>query len=221
MDIDRKGSTVLVLGQGTTEVYIDPANSTCIGLAVVLHPQPLLGGNALHKVPDFIARGLAAQGWTVLRPNFRGVGQSSGVHDHGKGETDDILDLVSTVRESGHAQPLALIGFSFGAYVAACVSHKLHQRGEAASHTSLLGMPFGKVSGGRIYDTPADLPNCLVVHGEKDERVPLASVMEWARPSNHPGTVIPNADHFFSGSLPVMRNLVLKHLQRSESYMLD
>ena len=214
MDLHRKGSTVVALEQGNTEIYIDPAISTTVGLAIVLHPQPLLGGNALHKVPDFIAKGLATQGWTVLRPNFRGVGQSSGTHDHGQGETEDVLELVGKVREYEPTRPLALIGFSFGAYVAACTSNKLHQRGEAASHTCLLGIPFGKVAGGRIYDTPSNLPNCMVVHGELDERVPLASVLEWARPSSHPVTVIPNADHFFTGLLPVMRNLVLQHLIR-------
>ncbi len=214
MDIQHKGSALVALRHSNTEVYIDPGISTTVGLAIVLHPQPLLGGNALHKVPDFIAKGLATQGWTVLRPNFRGVGKSSGSHDHGQGETEDILDLVDKARACGPIQPLALIGFSFGAYVAACASNKLNQRGEATSHTCLLGMPFGKVAGGRIYDTPSELSNCLVVHGELDERVPLASVLEWARPSSHPVTVIPNADHFFTGFLPVMRNLVLQHLKR-------
>jgi alpha/beta superfamily hydrolase len=87
----------------------------------------------------------------------------------------------------------------------------LADRGRSAWRTSLAGMPFGEVDGGRCYDTPAGLPDALVVHGERDERVPLQAVLDWARPQSQPVVVVPGADHFFTGRLPLLRGLVLSH----------
>jgi alpha/beta superfamily hydrolase len=53
----------------------------------------------------------------------------------------------------------------------------------------------------------------LVVHGEQDDTVSLASVMDWARPQSLPVTVVPGGGHFFHGQLPLLKNLVVRHLQ--------
>ncbi len=74
-------------------------------------------------------------------------------------------------------------------------------------------MPFGEVDSGRRYDTPRDVDGALVIHGEMDERVPLQAVFDWARPASHPVVVIPGADHFFGGRLPLLRALVLSYLK--------
>lgn len=63
---------------GAMEVLFDLPKTTALGVAVVAHPQPLLGGTALHKVPQLLARALCDAGWLVARPNFRGVGRSAG-----------------------------------------------------------------------------------------------------------------------------------------------
>jgi len=54
---------------------------------------------------------------------------------------------------------------------------------------------------------------CLVVHGEQDDTVPLASVMDWARPQSLPITVIPGVEHFFHGQLPLLKSLVIRHMK--------
>jgi len=103
---------------GLQEVFVDrPAAVSAV--AVVLHPHPLLGGNANHKVPFSIMRALTGAGVCVYRPNFRGVGESAGVFDAGELETRDILCLINHVRAVEGPLPLLLVGFSFGAYVAA------------------------------------------------------------------------------------------------------
>lgn len=201
------------MSSGHMELLVDPAQPNRIGLAVVLHPQPLMGGSARHKVPDYLAKGLAAQGWTALRPNFRGVGNSTGRHDEGRGECDDVLALVEVLRRHHPNDRLALLGFSFGAYVAACVAKVLGETGQSPWRTCLAGMPYGEVAAGRRYDTPMHLPNTLVVHGEQDDQVPLAAVMDWARPAAQSVVVLPGADHFFTGRLPTLREWVLRHLQ--------
>ena len=213
INLNVPGTQTLAVTPGSMELLIDPALSPRKGLAVLLHPQPLMGGSARHKVPDYLAKGLAANGWTTLRPNFRGVGGSTGTHDHGRGECEDVLTLIQMLREEHPEERLALLGFSFGAFVAACVAKALDEAGYPVWRTGLLGMPYGDVPAGRSYDTPRHLPDALVVHGEYDSSVPLASVMEWARPALQPVVVLPGADHFFTGRLPQLREWVLRHLQ--------
>ncbi len=215
LDLQQPGAQALSLNGGTMEAWVDPAVTGRVGLAIVLHPQPLMGGHARHKVPDYLAKGLVAHGWTVVRPNFRGVGGSSGVHDEGRGESEDVLALVTLLRHQHPGERVALIGFSFGAFVAACVASRLASDQKPAWRVCLTGMPHGEVAGGRRYDTPTHLPDALVVHGERDEQVPLAQVFEWAGPATQPVVVVPGADHFFSARLPVLRGLVLRHLQTS------
>ena len=53
----------------------------------------------------------------------------------------------------------------------------------------------------------------LVVHGEADDTVSLASVMDWARPQSLPVLVVPGGGHFFHGQLPLLRSLVARHLR--------
>ena len=212
-DLQGSGAQLLDGPAGAMEVLFDLPKMTSIGVAVVAHPQPLLGGNAMHKVPHLLARGLCDAGWLVARPNFRGVGRSEGTHDAGEGETEDLLALCAALREAYPDQRLALVGFSFGAYVQARVASRLAERGAPAWRVALAGMPNGSVDGGRRYDTPRDVAGALVVHGEMDERVPLQAVFDWARPASHPVVVIPGADHFFSGRLPLLRMLVLSHLK--------
>ena len=212
---DLRGSSARLLDgpAGPIEVFFDGHEAGARGLALVAHPQPLLGGTALHKVPQLLARGLGDAGWWVARPNFRGVGRSAGTHDEGVGETDDLLALCDALMAAQATLPLALLGFSFGAYVQARVARSLADRGKPAWRVVLAGMPSGDVEGQRRYDPPQGIADALVVHGEYDERVPLRQVLDWARPQAQPVVVVPGADHVFSGRLPVLRALVLSHLK--------
>lgn len=210
---DVNGAMLMEGPVGTMEVLFDVPSAQPCGVAVVAHPQPLLGGHAMHKVPQVLARGLCEAGWLVARPNFRGVGRSAGIHDEGLGEADDLLALCAQLREALPSLRLSLVGFSFGAFVQARVARLLADQLAPAWRTCLTGLPFGEVDGTRRYDPPDGLPSTLVVHGELDERVPLRAVLDWARPTSHPVVVVPGADHFFSGQLPLLRSLVLAHLQ--------
>lgn len=177
------------------------------GLAVVCHPHPLFGGTMDNKVVQTLARAFVQAGWTVLRFNFRGVGQSAGVYDEGRGEADDLRLLIQALAPSGTA--LALAGFSFGSFVMSQVvaqaaqSHDLQKIvmvGTAASRFSVSNIPSEQ------HD------KLLVIHGEHDDTVPLQSVMDWARPQVIPVTVVPGGGHFFHGQLPLLRGLVFRHL---------
>ena len=67
---------------------------SAIGLALVAHPHPLFGGTMENKVAQTLARTFVSLGYVTVRMNFRGVGQSEGVHDAGIGETDDMETLL-------------------------------------------------------------------------------------------------------------------------------
>lgn len=53
----------------------------------------------------------------------------------------------------------------------------------------------------------------LYVHGERDERVPLQSVLDWCGLHQHAVLVVPGADHFFTGKLQLLREVVANHLE--------
>jgi len=124
-----------------------------------------------------------------------------------------LLGLAVSLQAESILPRLALVGFSFGAFVQACVAHRLANLGRPAWRVCLAGMPFGEIEGGYRYDTPDGFSDALVMHGECDERVPLHAAFDWARPRTHAVVVVPGADHFFTGKLPILRNLVLDHLR--------
>lgn len=192
---------------GTIEVLADlPAAPR--GVALVCHPHPLFGGANTNKVTHTLARAYAELGYAALRPNFRGVGRSEGRHDHGEGETEDMLALLAWAGERWGEGELALAGFSFGAYVQTRVVGRLP---DPPRHLTLVGLPHGLALGsGKQYDTPT-LPEALpalLIHGEHDDIAPLARVLDWARPQTRPVVVIPGADHFFHGKLALIKMLV-------------
>ncbi|MCS4294376.1 alpha/beta superfamily hydrolase [Comamonas sp. BIGb0152] len=176
------------------------------GTAIIAHPHPLFAGTMDNKVVQTLARAFVSSGWTALRFNFRGVGQSAGSYDEGRGEREDFLAVVAQLAPQGN---LALAGFSFGSFV---MSHALvelwPQRqidkavfvGTAASRFAVATLP------------PEAHERTLVVHGEADDTVPLSAVMDWARPQILPVTVVPGGGHFFHGQLPLLKGLVARHL---------
>lgn len=94
------------------------------GAALVLHPHPLYGGSMHNNVVEALMEAAMAAGWNALRFNFRGVGRSSGRHDQGRGEQDDVLAAGRWLRQEGHRR-LALLGYSFGSLVGARAADRL------------------------------------------------------------------------------------------------
>ncbi len=176
------------------------------GVAVIAHPHPLFGGTMDNKVVQTLARACVACGYTAVRFNFRGVGASAGAHDEGRGELTDLLAVVEQVAPAG---PLVLAGFSFGAFVTSHALQALWPQGHV-ERVVLVGTAASRFT---VAPVPPEAHlRTLVVHGEQDDTVPLAAVMDWARPQILPVTVIPAVGHFFHGQLPLLKNLVVRHL---------
>lgn len=203
----------LVTGSaGPIEVVLDRPPSHVAGVAFVGHPHPLFGGTLDNKVAATLARAFVTAGWVAVRPNFRGVGESAGSHDEGRGETEDFLHLIETASAWSDGtidgtRPLALAGFSFGSFVAAQACARLIAAQRPPRHLVLVGAAAGK------WPLPAVPSNTLVIHGELDETIPLADVFNWARPQELPIVVLPGADHFFHRRLSTLKRLVVDHLR--------
>ena len=192
---------------GRVQALRDEPSGPARGVAVIAHPHPLFGGTMDNKVVQTLARAFVQAGWSAVRFNFRGVGESEGEHDEGRGEAEDLLAVIAQVAPQG---PVALAGFSFGAFVTAQAVNRIWAE-RPPERIVLVGTAAAR------FEVPA-LPaesheRSLVVHGEQDETVPLAAALDWARPQSLPVTVVPGVEHFFHGKLPLLKSLVLRHLR--------
>jgi len=182
---------------GKIETVVDRPSEAPRGAALVAHPHPLYGGTLDNKVVQTLAKTFFELGYIALRPNFRGVGASEGEHDEGVGETEDMLRVVAYAKETFGELPLILAGFSFGAAVQTQVARRV-----TPHRVVLVGVAVGR------FPSESVPPDTIVIHGERDETVPLAKVLDWARPQELPVVVIPGADHFFHLRLSVIKNIV-------------
>jgi alpha/beta superfamily hydrolase len=192
---------------GRIQLLRDHPQGDTVGTAVIAHPHPLFGGTMDNKVVQTLARAFVQCGWTAVRFNFRGVGASEGTHDNGEGETLDLQHVVGQLAADG---PIALAGFSFGAYVTARALQDLWSTRDVRG-VVLVGTAAARF---QVPELPAEAHDrTLVIHGEVDDTVPLAAALEWARPQLLPVTVVPGVEHFFHGHLPLLKNLVVRHLR--------
>jgi alpha/beta superfamily hydrolase len=186
-------------------IWKEPRAGHRRGLALVLHPHPLGGGTMHNKVVFRAASALNEAGLATLRINFRGVGQSTGEHDEGRGEVEDVRAGLDYLRKHYEGEPLWIAGFSFGSRVGAEVGIE----DERVRHLISIGTPVQK------YDF-SFLKSCrkpiLFVHGDRDEfgsveslRTLVASLPAEAHARLE---IIEAADHFFEGRLDEMKRVI-------------
>jgi uncharacterized protein len=178
---------------GRIECAVDAPDSPARGAALVAHPHPLFGGTLDNKVAQTLARAFVDLGYEAWRPNFRGVGETEGKHDEGRGEVEDLLAVYRKIS----AGRTVLAGFSFGAAMQAKLAPRV-----TAERLVLVGVAVAN------FEVPPVAPGTLVIHGENDTTVPLPAVLDWARPQDLPVVLVPGADHFFHRKLHVLRDIV-------------
>jgi alpha/beta superfamily hydrolase len=136
------------------------------------------------------------------------VGESEGVHDDGRGETDDMAIMMAHMQSEYPGLPVALAGFSFGTFVQAQLQQRLVAEGRPAERLVLVGTAAGK------WPMPEVPKDTILIHGELDDTITLQQVFDWARPQDLPVIVIPGADHFFHRKLGHIKNLVVEMWRR-------
>ncbi len=189
---------------GRLEALLDEPAGPPRAVAIVCHPHPLHQGTMHNKVTHTLARTFKRLGAAAVRFNFRGVGESEGEHDGGAGEQDDVAAVAAWCRERWPGFVPFLAGFSFGAATAYLTAERLGARALVT-----VALPVARV--GRALP-----PACpwLAVHGERDDVVPVAALREWLetiapRPEL---ALLDDADHFFHGRLPALRDAVAAFL---------
>jgi hypothetical protein len=197
---------------GVIDCALDWPEGTPTGWALILHPNPAQGGTRDNKVVTTMARACVQHGLLAIRPNFRGIGESDGAFDAGKGELLDMAALVEQFRvryAEVAAMPWVLGGFSFGTSIAVQLYAKWDRLQRNLPNIVVLAGSAAMRFRHSEVKAPED---ALVIHGEVDEVVPLSEVMDWARPLGMPIVVIPEAGHFFHGKLLILRQLVQTRL---------
>ena len=185
---------------GAIETDLNDPGSDRRAIALIAHPNPVQGGTKDNKVVTTLAKAFFNLGYVTARPNFRGVGASAGVHDAGMGETKDLLAVAEYLRGRFGDLPLTLAGFSFGSFVQTRVAKEAR-----AERIVLVGPAVNRFPAEHV---PEDT---LVIHGEHDDVVPLAAVLDWARPQQLPIVVIPGGEHFFHGRLNQLAQVVVRY----------
>jgi uncharacterized protein len=182
-------------------------------LAIVCHPHSLLGGTKDNKVVHTLAKMFRDQGMYSIRFNFRGVGNSEGTFDAGRGEAEDVITVVEWARSvlpinlMPSKMPVWLAGFSFGAYVSLRAANRLNERGgeEQLAQLITIAPPVGHFP---LEDEKRPPCPWVVVQGDQDEVVVPTQVFEWANTLSPPPQLIvmEGASHFFHGRLIELRN---------------
>jgi alpha/beta superfamily hydrolase len=200
------GNLFIPVAHGQLEAILkEPRQDSPKGVALVLHPHPLGGGTMHNKVVFRAAAALNDAGLTVLRINFRGVGQSTGVHDDGRGEQDDVRAGLDYLSQHYPGQRITLCGFSFGARVGLEVGIQ----DARVEYLIGIGTPLEKYDFNFLTECRKPL---LLVHGEHDEYGDVERLRKLAADLAKNTTVrlvvVPGAGHFFDGGLDELKQAI-------------
>jgi alpha/beta superfamily hydrolase len=180
------------------------------GGVALCHPHPLYGGDMENPVVVRAAEVCAAAGLATLRFDFRGVGASTGAHDEGRGEQDDLLAALGHVdRAIPPGLPLAALGYSFGAAIAARVAIKRASAGAALTGVALVAPALAVAALADLDGLASVSGRILIAAGTNDSYCPLDALKRL-------GSAVPNAtvrtvegaDHFFFGKLYPLGEIV-------------
>lgn len=174
--------------------------------AVITHPHPLYGGDMYSMVVETVAHAYHLKGYSTLKFNFRGVGNSQGRYDNGIGEQKDVLAALSCIADMG-ISAIDLVGYSFGAWVNA---HAI-QTDSILSRMVMVSPPVGFMA-----FNPTIALNCLklIITGSDDDIAPAATIQR-ELPNWNPDArfdIIDGADHFYGGYLKELESAVLGFL---------
>ena len=207
------GNLFIPAEHGRLEAILkEPRGGAANGVALVLHPHPLGGGTMHNKVIFRAAAALNDAGLVTLRINFRGVGQSTGEHDEGEGELEDVRAGLDYLTQQYAGQSITLCGFSFGSRVGLEVGIS----DDRVVNLISIGTPVDK------YDfsfLEACAKPILFVHGDRDEfgsveaLEGLISKIKQHNPSVE-SRIVTDSGHFFEGHLDELKEAITGWMER-------
>lgn len=183
-------------------------------VALILHPHPAHGGNMNSKIVYTLHRSFSDLGFSTLRFNFRGVGNSEGIYDQGEGELSDAasaLDWVQSINH--HAHRFWVAGFSFGAWI----SMQLLMRRPELEGFIAISPPADRYDFNFLAPCPV---SGLIVQGTKDDIVSHGSVESFVQKLRNQKGIkidfesIQDSDHFFTNHMSLLKTTIDKHLNQ-------
>ncbi len=201
-------SFMIPAGPVQLEAVLREPDSPPRGAAVLCHPHPVYGGTMDNRVIFRSGKAVMEAGFAALRFNFRGVGASTGSFDEGDGERDDVVSVIGWLERKYPAIPLALAGFSFGAWVglqAGCADSRIRA-------VAGLGLPLNFYTFDFLIDNPKP---AIYLVGTNDEFCPRERMERFARrlPPTSRVHLIEGADHFFTDQLDQVQSLIQDFFQ--------
>ncbi|MGE5259144.1 MAG: alpha/beta hydrolase [Hyphomicrobiales bacterium] len=170
---------------------------------IITHPHPLYGGDMDNPVVRAVRRAYLGKGYSTMRFNFRGTGESEGRYDNGVGEREDVQAAIAWLVGLGMTA-VDLAGYSFGAWVNAGVRAGFQRM-------VMVSPPVAFID----FGPPVHLPRLhLIVTGDGDDIAP-AGIISAFRAQWNPAAafeVIPGADHFYSRSLEALEKTLAAHI---------
>jgi alpha/beta superfamily hydrolase len=209
------GNLFIPAAHGQLEAILkEPRSGSGSGVALVLHPHPLGGGTMHNKVVFRAASALNDAGLIVLRINFRGVGQSTGVHDEGRGELEDVRAGIGYLATTYPGEPITLCGFSFGARVGLEVG----MTDDRVQQMISIGTPVDKYDFRFLEECKKPL---LFVHGDQDEFGSAPRLQDLVNAIQRRNVsvefhIIKGAGHFFEGHLDELKQVITEWVRKRQ-----
>jgi hypothetical protein len=199
------GNLFIPASHGRLEAILKEPRTPNRGVALVLHPHPLGGGTMHNKVVFRAAAALNDSGLVTLRINFRGVGQSTGTHNEGYGERDDVRAGLDYLAHQYPNQEITLCGFSFGARVGLEVG----VADDRVARLISIGTPVDKYDFNFLKTCRKPL---LFVHGEHDEYGNVERLQRLVGQIKGPAElkIIKGAGHFFDDKLDELKKMIME-----------
>jgi alpha/beta superfamily hydrolase len=200
-----KGNLFIPASHGKLEAILKEPKGEPKGAGLVCHPHPLGGGTMHNKVVYRAAQGLLEAGLITLRFNFRGVGASTGVHEDGVGEFQDVKDALDYLTENYPNLPITFAGFSFGSRVGT----ETTMDDDRVVRLISIGTPVDKYDFSFLKNVRKPI---LFVHGDKDEFGSLEYFNELvsavAKNTDAESVIFQNCGHFFEEHLIQLKDAI-------------
>jgi len=172
---------------------------------VLCHPHPLRRGTMTVPLLDSITSFLVSWSTAVLRFNFRGVGRSTGIHDEGLGEIDDVAAAMDQAAATFPELEFGIAGWSFGAATA------LRWQARDRSEHDYVGIaPGAGRAGHQQLPDPGSLPPAsrMFIVGDRDQLIPVDDLVAYAAECGARMEIIAGSDHFFYSREQTVAGLV-------------
>jgi uncharacterized protein len=200
--------------EGRLEGRYQPAKTPRAPVAMVLHPHPKGGGTMNNRMVQNLYQMFVKRGFSVLRFNFRGVGNSQGTFDNGIGELSDAASALDWMQQfNPEASTTWIAGYSFGAWIG---MQLLMRRPEIKGFMSI-SPPANLFDFSFLAPCPS---SGIIVQGLADEIVTASAVQKLVdklKTQKHitiDYETVPNANHFYENEMDSVMGHVERYLDR-------